>query len=48
MVVNGSDALAWLGLKARALAWLFMACGLALPKPRPRHLALAWPGLASA
>jgi len=45
---SSSDALAWLGLKARALAWLLMACGLAIHKPRPNALALAWPGLASA
>jgi hypothetical protein len=30
-----SDALAWLGLRAMALAWLLLACGLAFPKPRP-------------
>ena len=45
---TASDALAWLGLKAMALAWLLLAYGLALPKPRPWCLALAWPGLALA
>jgi len=46
--VTVSDVLAWLGLKATALAWLWSACGLAKPKPRPSASALAWLGLALA
>ena len=43
-----NNVLAWLGLKAMALAWLSTACGLSNCKPRPRTSASAWLGLALA
>ncbi len=40
--LSPSDVPVWLGLKAMALAWLWSACGLTNPKPRPSTLAWLW------